>query len=155
MASDFETQFITAADKPALIACSKPELVGSAKSALRELNYKCHTVTAHGPFVTRFSQVRYQVVVLEELFAATTPEENLSLIALQKMAMNQRRHATVILLGENYVTFDPMQAFQLSVHAVINISELALFKQLVEKAVADNNLFLQSFREVQSHLSRL
>lgn len=155
MASDFETHFVTAADKPALVACSSPDLLATAKSTLKELGYKVHTVTAHGTFLTRFSQVRYRAVVLEELFAATTPEENQSLIFLQKMTGGQRRHATVVLLGEHFTTFDPMQAFQHSVHAVINVAEMALFRQLVEKAVADNRLFLQSFREVQSNLSRL
>jgi hypothetical protein len=43
-----------------------------------------------------------------------------------------------------------MQAFQHSVHAVINPSELFLLKQLIEKAVADNSLFLHSYREAQT-----
>jgi hypothetical protein len=66
------------------------------------------------------------------------------------MPMNQRRHATVILFGNDFQTFTPLQAFQQSVHAVINSSELFLLKQLIEKAVADNSLFLHSFREAQN-----
>ena len=68
------------------------------------------------------------------------------------MPMNQRRHATVILFGNSFQTFTPLQAFQQSVHAVINSSELFLLKQLIEKAVADNTLFLHSFREAQSRV---
>ena len=64
--------------------------------------------------------------------------------------MAQRRHATVILLGDSFQTFTPMQAFQQSVHAVINSSELFLLKQLLEKAAADNTLFLGAFREGQT-----
>jgi hypothetical protein len=45
-----------------------------------------------------------------------------------------------------------MQAFQQSVHAVINASELFLLKQLIEKAIADNSLFLHSYREAQSRV---
>jgi hypothetical protein len=66
--------------------------------------------------------------------------------------MNQRRHSTVILLGDSFQTFTPLQAFQQSVHAVINTSELFLIKQLIEKAVADNQMFLHSYKEVQSRL---
>jgi len=142
--------FISATDKPALLAFSSPEWLEAARTALNELGYKVHTAATHGDFLIRFSQIRYQVVILEELFAANTVEENLTLQALQNMQMNQRRHATVILLGESFQTFTPMQAFQQSVHAVINSSELFLLKQLIEKAVADNNLFLHSFREAQS-----
>jgi hypothetical protein len=142
--------FISADDKPALLAFSTPEWLETAKMALEELGYKVHTAATHTDFLIRFSQVHYQVVVLEERFAANTISENLTLQALQTMPMNQRRHATIVLLGDSFQTFTPMQAFQQSVHAVINSSELFLLKQLIEKAVADNTLFLNSFREAQT-----
>jgi hypothetical protein len=144
--------FVSTEDKPALIAFSTPEWLESAKTALRELGYKVHTAATHSDFLVRFSQVHYQVVIVEELFGANTIDENLTLKALQTMPVNQRRHATVILLGESFQTFTPMEAFKQSVHAVINSSELFLLKQLVEKAVAENNLFLHSFREVQNRV---
>jgi hypothetical protein len=144
--------FVGADDKPALIAFSTPEWLEEAKTALVELGYKVHTAATHSDFLMRFSQVRYQVVILEELFGANTPDENLTLKALQTMPMTQRRHSTVVLIGNSFQTFTPMEAFKNSVHAVINSSELFLLKQLVEKAVADNTLFLQSYRDVQSHI---
>src|SRR3954471_7382286 len=144
--------FISASDKPALLAFSSPEWLEIARTSLVELGYKVHTAATHGDFLIRFSQVRYQVVILEELFAANSLEENLTLHAMQQMPMSQRRQATVILFGNSFQTFTPMQAFQQSVHAVINASELFLLKQLIEKAVADNALFLHSFREAQQHL---
>jgi hypothetical protein len=145
-------EFISASDKPALLAFSTPEWLDAVKLALQELGYKVHTAATHSDFLIRFSQVRYQVIIVEERFAANTLEENLTLQALQQMPMNQRRHATVILLGESFQTFTPLQAFQQSVHAVINSSELFLIKQLIEKSVADNQMFLHSYNEVQSRL---
>jgi hypothetical protein len=142
--------FISASDKPALLAFSTPEWLEAARTALSELGFKVHTAATHGDFLIRFSQVRYQVVILEELFAANDPSENLTLQALQTMPMHQRRHSTVILFGNSYQTFTPLQAFQQSVHAVINSSELFLLKQLIEKALADNTLFLHSFQQAQA-----
>jgi hypothetical protein len=153
MAANFETHFITAADKPALIAFSTPEWLEAAKTALKELGYKVHTAATHSDFLVRFSQIRYQVVIVEELFGANSLDENSTLKALQNMPMNLRRHATIILLGNSFQTFAPMEAFQHSVHVVINSSEMFMLKQLVEKAVAENTLFLQSYREVQRHVS--
>ena len=147
MTSKFD--FISATDTPALLAFSTPEWLDAAKTALIELGYKVHTAATHSDFLIRFSQVRYQVVIVEELFAANNRAENLTLQALQNMPMSQRRQATIILFGDSFQTFTPMQAFQQSVHAVINTSELFLLKQLIEKAVADNSLFLTSFREAQ------
>jgi spore germination protein YaaH len=150
MSQTFE--FVSHGDKPALIAFSTPDWLQEAKTALQELGYKVHTAATHSDFLMRFSQAHYQVVILEELFGANTPEENLTLKALQNMPVNQRRHATVLLIGNSFQTFTPMEAFQKSVHAVINSSEMFLLKQLVEKAAADNNLFLQSYREVQNRI---
>ena len=150
MADRFD--FISATDKPALLAFSTPDWLDSARTALIELGYKVHTAATHGDFLIRFSQVQYQVVVVEECFAANDISENLTLKALQSMTMGQRRHATIILFGNSFQTFTPMQAFQQSVQAVINSSELFLLKQLVEKAIADNTLFLNRFREVQARI---
>ncbi len=150
MSEKFE--FLSATDKPALLAFSTPEWLEAARQALQELGYKVHTAATHSDFLIRFSQVRYQVVIVEERFAANTIEENTTLQALQNMPMSQRRHATVILFGESFQTFTPMQAFQQSVHAVINSSELFLLKQLIEKAIADNELFQHSYREAQERV---
>ena len=144
--------FVSKTDKPALIAFSTPEWLDSAKTALLELGYKVHTAATHSDFLIRFTSTQYQVVLVEELFGANTFEENLTLKAIQDMPIGQRRHATMLLVGESFQTFVPMEAFKHSVHAVINSSELFLLKQLVEKAVADNDAFLHSFREVQARL---
>ena len=144
--------FISSDDKPALIAFSSPEWLEEAKAALVELGYKVHTAATHSDFLVRFAQVHYQLVIIEERFGANTIEENLTLQAVQDMPMNQRRHATIILLGESCQTFMPMEAFKHSVHAVINSGELFLLKQLVEKTVADNALFQHSYREVQGRI---
>jgi hypothetical protein len=150
MSQTFE--FVSTEDKPALIAFSTPEWLQEAKTALQELGYKVHTAATHSDFLIRFSQAHYQVVILEELFGANNPDENLTLKALQNMAIGQRRHATILLIGNTFQTFTPMEAFQHSVHAVINSSEMFLLKQLIEKAVADNTLFLQTFRQVQTRI---
>jgi hypothetical protein len=142
--------FISATDKPALLAFSTPEWLETSRSALNDLGYKVHTAATHGDFSVRFSQIHYQVVIVEELFAANDIRENYTLKALQAMPMGQRRHATVILIGNSFQTFTPMQAFQHSVHAVINTSELFLLPQLIEKAIADNTLFLHQFREAHA-----
>ena len=150
MSNKFE--FVSASDKPALLAFSTPEWLDVAKTALTELGYKVHTAATHGDFSIRFSQVRYEVVVLEERFAANDIGENLTLTGLQHMSMNLRRHATIILLGDSFQTFTPLQAFQQSVHAVINTSELFLLKQLIEKAVSDNSIFLHPYRDAQARI---
>ena len=140
--------FFTSEDKPALLAFSTPAWLAAAKTALTELGYKVHTAATHSDFLIRFSQIHYQVVVMEELFSASLPAENIALKTFQQLPASQRRHATAILIGNSFKTFAPMEAFQHSVHAVINSSELFLLKSLIEKAASDNLDFYRSFREV-------
>ena len=148
-----EIEFLTAADKPALLGVSTPELQETAKTALDQLGFKVHTAVNHGEFLHKFAQVPYQIVILEELFSANSPEENESLTVIQRMPMNQRRHAVFVLFGFNLATFNPMQAYQQGVHAVVNPSEMFLLIQLIQKAIADNDMFLHTFREVQRRLA--
>lgn len=152
MADEFD--FISKSDKPALLAISTPDLLEACKNALNELGYKVHTAATHSDFLARFGQIQYEVVILEELFAAGTLEENATLKSLQNMSMNQRRLATVILLANSFQTFNTLQAYQQSVHAIVNTSELLLLGQLIERAVADNSRFLHGFLETQARVMR-
>src|SRR5436190_23088931 len=96
-AANFE--FLTATDKPALLALSTPEWQELAKAALAELGYKVHQAATHGDFITNFCQVPYQIIIIEELFAANSAPENRSLAFIQSAQMSARRHASVILVG--------------------------------------------------------
>src|SRR5712672_2128496 len=83
------------------------------------------------------------------LLAFSTPEWlEAAMAALNELGF--KVHTAVILFGNSFQTFTPMQAFQQSVHAVINPSEQFLLKQLIEKAVSDNSLFLHSYHEAQT-----
>ena len=150
MSAEFD--FLTADDKPALLGVSTSEVADNAKAALEQLGYKVHSASNHGEFVHKFAQASYQVVVIEEMFASGSVEENESLSALQRMSMNLRRQAVVLLIGPSYATFNPMQAFQQGVHAVVNPSELFLLTQLIQKAIADSELFLHTFRDAQRRM---
>lgn len=146
--------FLTTTDKPALLALSTPEWQELAKAALTELGYKVHQAATHGDFITHFTQVAYQVVIIEECFAADTAPENRSLGFLQTAQMQLRRHTTIILVGESFTSFNPMQAFQLGVHLVVNRSEMLLLIQFIQKAVADNDMFLHGYRETQRRVQQ-
>lgn len=148
-----EFDFLTPDDKPALVALSTPEMEETAKTALDQLGYKVHIVSNHGEFLHKFTQIPYQVVIMDELFNAASAEDNESLLTLQKMPMSMRRHTVVILLGFSLATFNPMQAFQQGVHAVVNPAEMFLLIQLIEKAVADNDYFLHNYREAQKRVT--
>jgi hypothetical protein len=145
MAMEFD--FITTTDRPALIGITTPAVHDAVQSALAQLGYKVHVAQNHGEFLHRYTQIPYQVVVIEETFAGCTIETNESLQSLQPMLMTHRRHSVFVLVGTSLATFNPLQAFQYGVHAVLNPNEIFLAQQLLEKTVADNDMFMHTFRD--------
>jgi hypothetical protein len=145
MADAFE--FISPTDQPALLGLSTPEWMARARAALTDLNYKVHVAANHEDFIERFNRVHYQVVLIEELFACSTYAENRSVYELQRMSMVQRRHSAIILLGDSFQSLNAMQAFQQSVQVVVNGAEIGSIKPIIQKTVADNDLFLQGLRD--------
>jgi hypothetical protein len=149
---DATFDFISVTDKPALLALSAPEWQEVARAALTELGYKVHQAATHADFITNFTQVPYEVVVIEERFAADTAPENRSLAFLRQAQMHLRRHCTVVLVGDSFTSFNSVQAYQHGVHLVVNRSEMLLLIQFIQKAVGDNDMFLHAYREAQRRL---
>jgi hypothetical protein len=113
------------------------------------MGYKVHVVETHPQFETRYNQVNYQVIVLEENFAGGSILDNPSLRMIQALPMNQRRYATFFLIGQTFESLNTLQAFSQSVHCVLNLAELPMLKDVAQKIIAENDLFLSTFREVQ------
>ena len=144
-----EFEFIGQVEEPALLAITSPEALNTAKAVLVELGYKVHVVDTHPQFETRYNQVNYQVVIIEETFAGANILENPSLRMVQELSMSQRRYATILLIGPTFESLNTLQAFAQSVHCVLNFSELSMLKEVVQKTIAENDLFLSTFRDVQ------
>ena len=117
-----EFEFIRPEDKPALLAMCNEEWLASVQAVVSELGYKSLTAESSADFLTRFASIQFQLVIIDELFCAATPADNTALHSLQTMPMGFRRHATVILIGDSFQTMHPLQAYQQSVHAVVNPS---------------------------------
>lgn len=144
-----EFEIIGPSDQPALVAISTPEVAGTVKTALTEMGYKVHMVESFEQFDLRYNQANYQIVVIEETFDGSDSLENPTLRLIQNLPMSQRRHATFFVLGPTMETLNTMQAFALSVQCVINYSELPMFSELVQKTMAENEMFLAAFRDTQ------
>jgi UDP-N-acetylmuramate-alanine ligase len=149
-----EFEIIGPSDQAALLAISTPEIATAVKTALAETGFKVHTVESHEQFDFRYNQTNYAVVFIEETFAGADSLENPSLRMMQNLPMSQRRHSTVFLVGPSMETMNTMQAFALSVHCVINNSELPMVSELVQKTMAENEMFLASFRDVQRRVAQ-
>jgi hypothetical protein len=146
-------EFVSLSDKPALLALSSPDWQEAARAALAELGYKVFQAATHSDFATSFTQTVWQVVVIEDRFAADSMQENESLAFVRSAPMNLRRHCLVLVAGDAFTSFDPMQAIQMGVHLVVNRTEMSLLMQFIQKVAAENEVFLKPYQDAQRRLS--
>ena len=149
-----EIDLLNATDRPVLLGLATPDWAAACKKTLEDLGYKVHCADSHSDFMSRFVQIQYPLLILEESFDAAPPQDNQTLKALQAMPMGQRRHVVSVLVGKSFQTLHPMQAFQQSVHAVVNAGDLGKLPQIIQKAVADHGLFYGVFRDSQLRLTQ-
>ena len=145
---------LTLSDKPALLGISTLEWQARVLATLDSMGYKVHAAQSHDDFINRFTQYQYQVTVVEEMFDCANPQENRSLAFVQNLPMNLRRHSVIMLLGDTFQTMHAMQAFQQSVHVVINSADFDNLEGVFQKVIADNNTFLAPYRQVQERINQ-
>jgi hypothetical protein len=149
-----EFEFLKPTDKPAIIGVSTPEYVAACRSTLQELDYKVHSSPDHEDFVIRFGQIQYQIAIIEERFCCESIIENHALARLQFMPMTLRRHAVTLLIGESFQSLNTMQAYNQSVHAVLNPIDIGSLKQVLQQMISENDLFLSVYRDTQMRIAQ-
>lgn len=150
----FELEILSPTDRPVLLGISSPDILDYARGVLDQMSYKVHYAATHKEFLDRFARVPYEFVMIEDVFGGVLPENNLALTTLQTMPMGLRRHATILLMSDIYQSLEPMQAFQQSVHAIINRADIDKLMLVVQQAIYDNSTFLSVYRDVQSRIAQ-
>lgn len=130
----------------ALICLGSAQEPAPIQAALQEMGYTVHIPANPEEALDQLAVNRYELVLIHEAYGGST-DQNQVLKAIQTMAMPQRRHMCVGLLGAQFKTSDHMMAFAKSVHFVVAESDLGTIKTVARRAVADNDHFYKTFRE--------
>ena len=145
-----EFEFIGPSDQPALLAISTPEVLGDGQNGPDRNGLQSPCGREPSPNSTRYNQVNYQMVVIEENFAGGGFAGQSQPAADSESAHEPAAPRDVFSdWGQRLETLNTMQAFAQSVHCVINYSELPMFSELVQKTMAENDMFLATFRDTQ------
>jgi hypothetical protein len=149
-----ELEILAPGDRPALLGISTPDVLNYAQGVLEQMGYKVHSAGTHDEFLERFGRVQYEIAFMEDRFGGVPPEHNKALTTLQSMPMAARRHCTALLLSHELETLNSLQAFQRSVHAVINHIDLDKLMLVLQQVVNDNLTFLNVYRDVQARIAQ-
>ena len=149
-----ELEILAPGDRPALLAITTPDVLQYAEGVLDQMGYKVHSASSHDEFLERYGRVQYELIFMEEKFGGGTTAQNRALATLQSMPMALRRHSTTLLLSNELDTLNSLQAFQKSVNAVVNHSDLDKLMIVIQQVVNDNLTFLNVYRDVQSRIAQ-
>lgn len=133
--------------KTALVCEDNQDLQKTVISALKEMQYEADIAANADEAIEKIRFNQYDVIVLNEIFSGKTPEDNEVLRYLQEMPMATRRHIFLALTGKDLPTQDNMKAFEKSANVVINEKDVSGLKNVLQRAIPDNEQFYKVYKE--------
>ena len=147
MSSESDSSFFDVGDNTALVCIDHQQFQKLVVPQLIDMSYKVHLGLFEEDVLLKLKTYSYNVVIVFENFKGSTVQTNPILRDMITRSGNQRREHFVVLLSQRYATNDAMSAFVQSVDQIINISDLANFKPVLRRGVAQYRELYHSFHE--------
>jgi len=89
----------------------------------------------------------FDLVVVDEYFSTKDPDRNGILIYLERLHMEVRRNMFVAMITDRFRTMDYMMAFCKSVNLIINKKHIQDVEKILERNVAEHEMFYRIYKE--------
>jgi len=142
-----ESSFFDLGDNTALVCVDHQQYQKMVVPQLIDMTYKVHLGLFEEDVILKLQTYSYNVVVVYENFKGSTLENNPILRELVRRPESERRGYFVILLSHNLPTNDAMSAFVQSVDQIVNVADVANFKPVVRRGVAQHRELYSAFNE--------
>jgi len=139
--------FFDLGDSTALVCVDHQQYQKIVVPQLIDINYKVHLGLFAEDVILKLKTYIYNVVIIYENFKGSTLQTNPILAEMANRPGANRRDFFVVLLSHRFATNDAMTAFVHSVDQIINVSDLANFKPVLRRSVAQHQELYQPFQE--------
>ena len=150
-----DSSFFDLGDNTALVCVDHQQYQKIVVPQLIDMTYKVHLGLFEEDVLLKLKTYSYDVVVVYENFKGSTLPTNPILAELARRPDAQRRQHFVVLLSQHMPTNDAMSAFVHSVDQIINITDLANFKPVLRRGVAQHRELYNSFNEMLKSVQSL
>lgn len=154
MATETDNTFFDLNDSTALVCVDQTQYQKLVVPQLVDMNYKVHLGLFEEDVLLKLRTYAYNVVVIYESFKGSNVQNNPILQELISRPGAQRRQHFAVLLSHRYPTNDPMSAFVQSVDLIVNIADLANFRTVLKRGLAQYrelyNVFNETLKAVQT-----
>ncbi len=142
-----KNDFFDLGDQTALVCIDHPAYQKLIVPQLVELGYKVHLGLFEDDILLKLATYSYDVVIIYENFKGASAGENPILKEMVRRASPLRREHFLVLLTHRSTTNDAMSAFVQSVDQVLNIADVANFRPVLRRGVAQHQELYQPFRD--------
>jgi hypothetical protein len=150
-----DPSFAEIGENTALVCVDHQQYQKIVVPQLIDMSYKVHLGLFEEDVTVKLKTYIYNVVIVYENFKGTKVENNPILREMVLLPDARRREYFVILLSHRYATNDAMTAFVQSVDQIINIADLATFKAILRRGVAQHRELYHAFTEMVKSVQTL
>jgi len=150
-----DPNFIDLGDNTALVCVDHQQYQKIVVPQLIDMAYKVHLGLFEEDVALKLNSYDYDVVVIYENFKNSKLETNPLLREMAKRTDARRRQHFVVLLSHRFPTNDAMSAFVHSVDEIINIADLANFKPVLRRGIAQHRELYRSFNDMVKSVQAL
>jgi hypothetical protein len=143
-----DSSFLDLGDNTALVCVDHQQYQKIIVPQLIDITYKVHLGLFEEDVFLKLKTYNYDVVVIYENFKNSKLETNPLLLEMTKRPDARRREHFVVLLSHKFATNDAMSAFVHSVDQIINVADLANFKPILRRGVAQHRELYHSFNDM-------
>ena len=155
MEQEHDSPFIDLGDNTALVCVDHQQYQKILVPQLIDMTYKVHLGLFEEDVILKLKTYNYDVVVIYENFKGSTLQTNPILREMVRRPDARRREHFVTLLSHRFATNDAMSAFVQSVDQIINIADLANFKPVLRRGVAQHRELYHSFTDMLKSVQSL
>src|SRR3954466_7593631 len=142
-----DSSFFDLGDNTALVCVDHQQYQKLVVPQLIDLGYKVHLGLFEEDVLLKLKTYNYNVVIIYENFKGSTAQTNPILAEMMQQSGPRRRDHFVVLLSHRFATNDAMSAFVQSVDQIVNVTDLANFKPVLRRGVAQYRELYQAFQE--------
>ncbi len=146
-ASDKPFDFVEEEGKTALVCETDPKLKGPIIENLNLMEYHITEVDNSRSALKKMRYHIYNVVVVNENFDTSSPDQNVVLIYLERLSMSVRRSIFIAMLTNRFRTMDNMIALQKSVDIIINVKNIQDVGKILSRGVTDKDFSYRAFKD--------
>jgi hypothetical protein len=155
MEQEPDSSFIDLGDNTALVCVDHQQYQKIVVPQLIDMTYKVHLGLFEEDVVLKLKTYNYDVVVIYENFKGSKVENNPLLREMIRLPDARRREHFVILLSHRYATNDAMSGFVQSVDQIVNVADLANFKPILRRGVAQHRELYHAFNDMVKSVQTL